>query len=199
MHTDLIDLWIISFFQEMHVQQPSIHLCFLFNLWKFGFISWLLIETGSVAWIGWNGTRGFFVGKFTFETGDTTFVFNSLGTSNLSKILEVSLSSCLLLSRGKPDDWSNLTLGKQDGEYILESSFTTNCSHSSVIQAMVLSSWFLWSECNISSFTSMKSLMVVSAFIVTSDEGCSLELGSEDIPPTLGSIDLQYNNFNEHI
>lgn len=50
--------------------------------------------------------RGFFVGTLAFvmvafETGDTDFALSGLGTSSLSKILEVSLSNCLLQSRGE--------------------------------------------------------------------------------------------------
>lgn len=118
--------------------QPSFHLSFFLSLWKLNFINWLEFRPRSVAWRGcWNGIRGLFVGKHVSErlllltTGEDTFVFSFLGTSSLSNILEVFISSCLLLSAEDKTNVTVLALEIQGEECILGTSQMTSCSHSS--------------------------------------------------------------------
>lgn len=96
----------------------------------------------SSALFGTYGIRGFFVSsKHASEVpmpeflGDTIFFFSCLGTSSLSRILEVFWSRCLLLSNGDRTGLSNFALDICVGECVVGSSVTNKFSHSSVMHA----------------------------------------------------------------
>lgn len=134
------------------------YLCFLFSLWKFGFISWLPVMGWFGAEIGWDGIKGLFTSTIGFfvppalfvRIGDTDSLLNCLGTSSLSRILDVFASSCRLPSGGDRTDWSSFGLEVQTGECSSETSLTISFSHSSVMQADALSSMAVGSKCEVS-------------------------------------------------
>lgn len=178
---------------------PEVHLCFRFCLWKLGLINWLEVKPWSAAWLGWKGIRGFFIGMFTSAVllllmlGETAFDFNCLGTSSLSSILVVVISSCLLLSGGDRSrtDWPELGLAVQVGEFFTGTSWTTSRSHSSSIEAVVFSSPANWSSCDISSLTTTTSSDEVDCAI--SLVGSGLVVYSSDVASfVFGGTDLEY-------
>lgn len=118
--------------------------------------------------------------------GETVLDFNCLGNSSLSSILEVFASSCLLLSGEDRTDWSILGLETQAGENVLGTSLTTSCSHSSAIEAVVLSSLFVRSSSGVSSSKSIASRTM------TSEESGSFEFSSDVVSSSLGGSGLEY-------
>ncbi len=126
--------------------------------------------------------------------GETAFVFNCLGTSSLSKILEVFTSSCLLLLGGDRTDWSNLGLEIQAGEHNFGASLTTSCSHSSVIWAFFSSTIKL--NCEDSSSTSSTSSPEIDRTI-SSEESGWVNFGLEVASLNVGGTDLQNSSLQQ--
>ena len=178
----------------------NFHICFRFSRWKLGLISWLEVTPWSAAWLGCKGIRGFFIGMFVSEIlllmmlGETGFDYNCLGTSSLSSILVVFISSFLLFSGEDRirTDWSDLGLAIQVGEYFNGISLTTRRSHSSAIEAVVLSSPAIWSSCDISLSTTTKSTDEVDCAIASVESGL-VESGSNVTSFSLGGTDLEYS------
>lgn len=177
------------------------HLCFLFNLWKFGFISWLEDTPCSELPVAKKGIRGFFAGIHASElmrllpmmVGETTFAFNCLGISSLSNILDVFISICLLESGGDKIDWSNFGFNVQVGEYFLGTSVTTSCSHSWAMQAEFMSSPDVGSCCRVSSSKTTKSICeFVCPCLATSKESGRVAFGSNVVSFSFKGNDLEF-------
>lgn len=175
---------------------------FFLSLWKLNFINWLEFRLRSVAWRGCrNGIRGLFVGKHVSErlllltTGEDTFVFSFLGTSSLSNILEVFISSCLLLSAEDKTNVTVLALEIQGEECILGTSQMTSCSHSSAIDDVVLSSLTVRFNCGDSSSITILSIAQFGC-TVTSEESCWFECSSDVASFHFGVTDLEYRPRN---
>lgn len=120
--------------------------------------------------------------------GVTGFGFNCLGTSSLSSIFEVLTSSCRLMSIGDRTDSSTLGLDLEikEGDFS-GSSPTTNCSHSSAMEALVS---FSFRSCfEVSSSTTMTSAGAVDCGILSENLGW-LEIGSGVALIRLGGTDL---------
>lgn len=184
----------------LYIGLPTLYLCFLFSLWKFGFISWLVAMDWCGAQLGWDSTKGFFTSTLKFfmpvfaRIGETDSLLNCLGTSSLSKILEVLASSCRLPSGGdRRSDWSSLGLEVQTGECISETSLTISFSHSSVMQADVLSSWAVRSSSEVSSLMKAASFVEFGCTITSGNFGW-VAFGSQVSSLNLRDIDLEYSH-----
>lgn len=123
--------------------------------------------------------------------GEVTFVFSFLGTSSLSNILEVLISSSLLLTGEDKTNISVLGLEKQGEENISGAPFTTSCSHSSATEDVLLSSLAVRLNSGESSSTTTVSVKQLDCKI-TSEESRWFEFSSDVVSFCLGRIDLEH-------
>lgn len=83
--------------------------------------------------------------------GEGDFRFSCLGSSSLSRILEVFASNCLFLCDGDGISLSNFGLEVKVGECVPPNSATMTCSHSSVLLDLAIFSPILTSPPGLSS------------------------------------------------